>query len=160
MPRRKLSSPIDHAIEKLVAAHGGNVLSALDEIHEAIWSHSPQAERAFERAESALDGDEKLQRDVAALIQERVDARSGKKQRASGRKGKGVRRDTYKGKPIPSREKLLADVQRMHANEKYRRRSFNWVCNAVAKAHGYKSAGRVKEAAASTKWPGAAGKAK
>jgi hypothetical protein len=47
VPRRKLSSPVEHAIEKLVAAHDGNVLSALGEIREAIWSHSPQAERAF-----------------------------------------------------------------------------------------------------------------
>ena len=79
-----------------------------------------------------------------ALIQERIDAHVRKKQRASGHKGKGVRRDRYNGKSIPSPETLLGGVERMHADERYRPRSFNWVCNEVAKAYGYKSAGRVK----------------
>jgi hypothetical protein len=111
MPRRK-RSPVDEALEKLAAQHG-NILDMLDDVMEAVWSS--QAGRAFERgAPNPRSEPEEFERFTAALIQERIDARIGKNQRAAGRKGKGVRREEYRGKPIPSRKEVRDAVLAMH----------------------------------------------
>lgn len=108
------------------------------------------------RAERALQDGDDLERQAAALVEQLRDARSGARQRAAGGKSKGERREKYKGKPIPSREKMRAAVQAMQ-NE-HPTWSFNRVCLRVAKSKdfGYDSAWSVKEAckeAPAIKWP-------
>jgi len=53
------------------------------------------------RAERTLEDDAALERQATALVDQLRDAHIGARQRAAGRKGKGVRREEYRGKPIP-----------------------------------------------------------
>lgn len=122
-----------------------------------------QGVKAFERASHALgDGDqEKIDRLFAKWLEPFINQDIGARQRASGRKGKGVRRDTYKRKPIP-REMMREAVRTMH-EMRHPMWSFNRVCLRVAQDFGYDSAWSVKEACKerpAIKWPDPLGKAK
>jgi hypothetical protein len=162
MPKRK---PNDEQFDK-----DADLLRVIEKYGEAFEDglaalEYGQGVEAFERASHVLgDGDQnKIDRLFRKWLEPFINQDIGARQRASGHKGKGVRRDTYKRKPIPSPETLLADVERMHADKRYRLQSFNWVCNEVAKAHGYKSAWSVKEACKERpdiKWPDPLRKAK
>ena len=98
------------------------------------------------RAERARRGGDDLERQAAALVEQLRDAHIGARQRAAGRKGRGERRETYAGKPIPSRKELRDAVEAMHDKKKHPTWSFNRVCLRVAKDFGYDSAWSVKKA--------------
>jgi hypothetical protein len=121
MPRRK-GSPYEEALDNLVRKHA--------KVREAA---APPSRRRLLRPMfealalgDALDDlmafglgdeppyratDEQLERWSTARIVRLTDALIGKLQRTSGGKSKGVRRETYKGRPIPSREQMRAKVQ-------------------------------------------------
>lgn len=150
MPKRKPRSPIARALEKLVAKHESNpfaAYAALEEAMEAlglIGGSNRAADRVFERAARSIDPEE-FEQDVAELLQQRVDAHSGRKLRTAGENTTGRRPHTV----APAT--LLAEVQALHAAKP--EWTFNQVCSAVAKNHKYKSAWSAKQAAAAIKWP-------
>jgi hypothetical protein len=113
-----------------------------------------RAQRALERAAHEFDPDEeKFERQIAALIQEVIDARRGAAQRALGEKSPG-RRGMHKAAPEALRAAVRAirerDLKRHPPNG---RRTYSDVCREVATKFGYRpSAKSAKEAAADIKW--------
>ena len=102
------------------------------------------------RAERALQDNEELERQAAALVEQLRDAYIGARQRDSGRKGKGKRREKYAGKPIPSPQDVRAAVLAMHT--RFPRLTFNAVCDKVGRQFDYKSGWAPKDKAHDIKW--------
>ena len=91
-------------------------------------------------------GDEEVERQAAALVEQLSDAKIGRKQRASGHKSPG-RGGKYK---VP-REVLCNAVEDLH--KQHPRLTYNDVCSRVARDYGYKSTESVCRATRHLKWP-------